>query len=233
MAKRSPQTDALNLDGLPLELPDVDTLTDAETEGLRAREAGTAFGKDAWALTHREKASKITTFDWRKVKAAADALERMPAPGEYIHAIVGQEFAGFDLLPAFLQLTGAKKFSRLYLTTLGFSRDNLAKLGQMFDARQIDPERLTILCAEYFRRVDSELWDIGALMAKEHGFGFRSFRNHTKLILAELAGRAYCVESSANLRSCTNIEQFTICQSRPLFDFHAAWIKKVFAASAP
>ena len=62
------------------------------------------------------------------------------------------------------------------------------------------------------------------MLAAEHGFTFKSYRNHTKLILAEIAGRCYVVESSANLRSCQNIEQFTLTQSHELFAFHAGWI---------
>ncbi len=191
------------------------------------------FGVETFAISHREKGSKVVTFDAQKVKVAVGCIAAMPERGEYIHMIVGQEFAGFDLIPAFLELTKAKCFSRLYLTTLGFSRDNLEQMRAMIHAGQVKPSATTILCGDFFRRADVGLWEIGRALAKEHGFGFRSMRNHTKIILAELSGKFYIVESSANLRSCHNIEAFTITQSKPLFDFHAKWIDQAFSVATP
>jgi hypothetical protein len=215
----------IDLAGLPVEMPDLDTLIDfnAEPDHVPIRDR---FGVKTMARSCRQKSGRVVTFDLRKVKAAAECIERLPAPGEYVHMIVGQEFAGFDLLPAMLQLAGARKFGRLYLTTLGFSRDNLAQLETMLRAKQIDGRRLHILCGDFFRRADSGLWDIGRLLAKEWRFDFKSFRNHTKLILAELAGAFYVVEGSANLRSCHNLEQFTITRSEELFEFHQGWIRE-------
>lgn len=60
------------------------------------------------------------------------------------------------------------------------------------------------------------------------GYGFGGTRNHTKLILAELARQFFVVESSVNLRSCQHLEQFSLTQSRQLYDFHAAWIEQVW-----
>ena len=219
--KRAP----LNTDGLDVGLPDFDALIDVDAE-FDAVPIGAHFGGNL-ARAQREPVRKMVTFDARKVKTAVECIRRMPERGESVHVIVGQAFAGFDLLPAFLELTGAPRFTRLYLTTLGFSRDNLAQLETMIRAGQMTWGGLNILCGDFFRRADSGLWDIGKLIAKEHGFTFKSYRNHTKLILAELDGRRYVVESSANLRSCQNIEQFTFTQSRALFDFHASWIDEV------
>jgi hypothetical protein len=220
----------MNLDGLPLDLPDLDTLTDTGAE-FQSGPIRDQLGIDNAVFCHRERARKVDTFDLSKVRRAAAALRTMPGPGEYVHLIVGQEFCGFDLLPAFLELTKARRFDNLYLTTLGFSRDNLAQLGALLDAGRIQPRKLRILCGDFFRRADSALWDIGRLLAKERGFVFRSFRNHTKLILAELAGRFFVVESSANLRSCQNLEAFTLTQSKRLFQFHAGWIERVLKVS--
>ncbi|NBV22239.1 MAG: hypothetical protein EB141_04940 [Verrucomicrobia bacterium] len=204
-------------------MPDLDTLIDADAE----------FDSSAGGFTKakRVQSARIVTFDARKVKTACDALQTMPMDQESVHIVVSQSFAGFDLIPAFLKLTGAASYQRLYLTTLGFSRDNLAQIEVMIRAGQIPPPKLRILCGDFFRRADSGLWDIGALLAKEHGFTFKSYRNHTKLILAEIVGKYYVVESSANLRSCQNVELFTITQSKPLFQFHAGWIDEVLKSS--
>jgi hypothetical protein len=127
-----------------------------------------------------------------------------------------------------LALAKAEMFDELTLTTLGFSKRNLEALDTMIDAGKIQPDKLRILCSDFFRRADPDIWKIGREQADRRGYGFRSTRNHTKLILAAIAGRFYIVESSANLRSCANLEQFTITQSKAVFQFHAGWIAAVW-----
>lgn len=59
-------------------------------------------------------------------------------------------------------------------------------------------------------------------------------RTHAKIIGMRMAdGRAFVIESSANLRSCRNIEQFVMTQSRSLFDFHEGWMNDVASATQP
>jgi hypothetical protein len=165
---RSPKTkktrDALDLEGLDATLPDLDTLIDpnASFDSLPIRER---FGVKRAAFAMREKSRKVVTFDARKVGIAAETLRRLPAAGEYVHVVCGQEFSGFDLIPAMLQLSGAQNIRRLYLTTLGFSRDNLAQLELLLRAKQLDAPNLKILCGDFFRRADAGLWDIGSTTA--------------------------------------------------------------------
>lgn len=185
------------------------------------------IGVPVATFTTRIKSTKTQTRDAIRAERAVEAITELPAPGEYIHVITGQEFAGFDLLGAILKLSGAKAFAALTLTTLGFSKPNLASLQGMIDAKQVKPKTLKILCSDFFRRSDRDIWKIGAGQAKRLGYGFRSTRNHTKLILADV-GRRYVVESSANLRSCANLEQFTMTHSKQLYEFHAGWIAKVW-----
>jgi hypothetical protein len=45
-------------------------------------------------------------------------------------------------------------------------------------------------------------------------------------------GQQLSVESSANLRSCRNIEQMTLINSPSLHKFHARWIDQLFAEAA-
>ena len=40
-------------------------------------------------------------------------------------------------------------------------------------------------------------------------------------------GRCIVNESSANLRSCRNIEQFTMTHDRDLLEFHRQWMAEV------
>lgn len=186
------------------------------------------IGAKVATFTTRQRSRRIEMRDARRMQRAVEALTRLPAPGEYIHIVTGQEFAGFDLLPAMLTLARAKRFEALTLTTLGFSKLNLEAIAGMIESRRVQPASLRILCSDFFRRADTEIWQTGADQARRLGYAFRSTRNHTKLILARIAGKCYAVESSANLRSCANLEQFTMTQSRRLYDFHAGWISQVW-----
>jgi hypothetical protein len=224
---RSIETDIAELS---TELPDLDSLIDPNA-GFDCMPIRDRLGVKRAAFSMREKSVKIVTFDARKVGVAAETIRALPEPGEYLHVVCGQEFAGFDLLPVMLQLAPAKAFRALHLTTLGFSRDNLAQLELLIRAKQIPARALHILCGDFFRRADSGLWDIGRLLAREWGFNFKSFRNHTKLILAHIGSRYFVIESSANLRSCANIETFIFTQSRALYDFHRAWITDCLAVA--
>ena len=53
--------------------------------------------------------------------------------------------------------------------------------------------------------------------------------NHSKILLFDFPTAAFVVESSANLRSCNNLEQFCLTQSRPLLEFHRQWISRMLA----
>jgi len=64
-----------------------------------------------------------------------------------------------------------------------------------------------------------------AVELQSRGQTLLAMRNHAKLLLMALDdGRRIVVESSANLRSCRNVEQFVISHDTGLYDFHAAWI---------
>lgn len=70
----------------------------------------------------------------------------------------------------------------------------------------------------------------------ENGFVSRYIKNkvakelpasastHTKIVLFEtLGGKKIVIHGSANLRSSSNIEQFTIEENKSLYDFHLAY----------
>lgn len=186
------------------------------------------LGRKVATFSLRQRADRADAIDARRFERATDALSRLPAPREYVHIVTGQEFSGFDLLPAMLHLSGVPAFDALTLTTLGFSKRNLETLDGMLEAGKVEARTLRILCSDFFRRADRNIWQIGRAQADRRGYGFRSTRNHTKLILAAIAGRFYIVESSANLRSCANLEQFCMTQSKALFEFHTGWLDLVW-----
>jgi hypothetical protein len=61
-------------------------------------------------------------------------------------------------------------------------------------------------------------------LAGKHGFRIAALRTHAKLLLIATGEARIVVESSANLRSCHNVEQATVFNDAELFDFHRKWI---------
>lgn len=55
-------------------------------------------------------------------------------------------------------------------------------------------------------------------------------RNHAKIILAEMVdGRCFVWESSANMRSCRNIESYVLTQDVDLLLFHRGWMNELLS----
>jgi hypothetical protein len=86
-------------------------------------------------------------------------------------------------------------------------------------------EKAVILCSDYFKNADRSVYLYTEKEIARRGGSVTSARNHSKIILARTDAGSFAVESSANLRSCNNLEQFALTNSRGLYDFHARWIK--------
>jgi hypothetical protein len=133
-------------------------------------------------------------------------------------------FASFDLVIAVIKRF-PEPIEELTVATLGFNKRNFSHLSDLIDEGAI--KSAYILASEYFAATDRGA--AGLALAKSRnrplkiGFG----RNHAKIQV--LFGNTVQIvsETSANLRSCNNIEQATIFNNRELADFHRSWIKEV------
>lgn len=163
-----------------------------------------------------------TVEDLRARPEAVRHLERLPVAGESMHAVISGTYALWDLVPAILERTG-QDIEHLHLVTLGFNTSNAAEILTLLDAGKI--KRVSLLVSHYYKATSPQLYD--ALVPKliERGQRVLAMRTHCKLILAAMAGGTrYVVESSANLRSSGNIEQFVLTNDEPLYEFHRGWI---------
>lgn len=168
-------------------------------------------------------------YDLSTSRRAIAQIEALPGDGESIHGIMGGDFHGFDLVVAIQELA-AEPIGKLTLTTLGFNRHNVAKLCQMIDAGKVGSA--DILCSEYFSQSDASTFGFAERELTARGSRILACRNHSKIALFSAGARFFTLESSANLRSCNNLEQFALTQSRALHDFHAGWIGNLFTHAA-
>ncbi len=221
-----------DVNGLDTTLPQfaAQSLTElmAEDEVLPSREARKKFAKEierrAATFVTTTTAASVSFLDAKGITSAAAAIQRMPAPNEYIHGVTYEDFTVFDIIPAVLKLTGAPRIDSLTFTTLGFGYNNLQTLDSLINARTLDPKNLRIMASGFFKAQEDEMWRMAERHAKSYGYALTTTRNHTKIILLAIGTDRYVIESSSNMRSCRAIEQFTMTNNAKLFAFHHEWI---------
>jgi len=165
-----------------------------------------------------------TTRNALQAAHARELIERLPEQDEVVHLVVGGKFSLYDIIPAALELAAPVTLEQLHVATLGFSKDNVLNLSRLIDAKQVG--RLTLLCSHYFAGTSPDIHALARVqLAEDRGQTFLSIRTHCKLLaLLFTNGRTLTVESSANLRSCKNIEQMSLIGSAELYRFHTGWI---------
>ncbi|MCE9552621.1 MAG: hypothetical protein K8T91_04485 [Planctomycetes bacterium] len=168
-------------------------------------------------------------IDARRVASARECMGgRLPNERQAIHAVISGRHSLFDMLPAVLELAAPATIAELHIATLGFSKQNVAALCAMLDAGTIG--RLVLICSHYFAGTSTTIHEYATqeLATRQDKAVFLSIRNHAKLLLIRLTdGRAITIESSANLRSCKNIEIATVIGSPAVYEFHAGWMAKL------
>ena len=203
-----------------LEVLDAPSLFPSEAQDTR--NAAISLPAD---LRHASKVERRRYLNALHISNAARHLDQLPAPGESLHCVMKGNFPGFALVGATLRLIAPATIERLDIATLGFSKDNVTELLQMLDSGQIG--KVTFLCSCYFKSMadGAEIYDalVRELHARGHTIG--AARNHAKIILMQTTGGDhYVVESSANLRSCRNVEAFVMSNDRELLAFHRRWM---------
>jgi hypothetical protein len=163
-------------------------------------------------------------------KNAVAEIASLPGMEESLHIICRGNFPLWSIVPASLTLAAPATIEALHIATLGFSASNAADLLAQVDAGRI--KTVAIVASVYFERQNPAEYRIMAEGLAERGQRIAALRSHAKIItLALTDGRRFAVESSANLRSCRNLEQITLTQSPVLHDFHAGWIDQVIDAA--
>lgn len=179
-------------------------------------------------LKFNRREAKARTVDARQAKSAADSLDnRLPDPDETIHLVLSGRHSLGDYIVAAHALAG--QLAELRILTLGFSRRNVAKWCQMIDADQIGT--LSLIFSHYFRSTSAELATLAdEEFAKRPGkMRLLSLRSHAKILLMRFNdGRRVTFSSSANARSCDNIEQVEVFGDAAVHAFHTTWTDALF-----
>jgi len=160
-----------------------------------------------------------------RIDKAVDQIKRLPAEGETIHAIMSGAYNAWDLVPAVMALAN-QGLERLTVTTLGFNLRQARQLAGLIDAGEI--KAADFICSTLYAEQEKNDAMRTREILTEAGAKFAICRNHSKILLMHMNNGARLVsESSANFRTCRNVEQFALSNHRELYDFHRAWIEKM------
>ena len=130
-----------------------------------------------------------------------------------------------------MHLAAPATIARLTVATLGFSRQNLEELLAALDAGQIG--KVDFLFSVYFKSTSGRYANGWRTSLTTRGQRVVAMLTHAKILLIETTdGRGFVVESSANLRSCSSIEQITMTHDADLLAFHRTWIDELLRAKA-
>jgi hypothetical protein len=197
----------------------------AELESKLARiPPGEALGLSAVPTRLVTRSRTRACFDFTRVSNAERQIADLPLEGESIHCLMAGDYNGSDLIPAIQSLAG-ETIQELQIATLGFNQTNISQLCAMFDDGLI--RCLAVACSDYFRDTSRQTFDFAVHELTNRGQRITSTRTHAKVILFRFRRGRYVVESSANLRSCNNVEQFALTRSAPLYRFHHAWLEHI------
>lgn len=141
--------------------------------------------------------------------------------------IVAGNFIFGDFIEAFITLNNAKCL-QLTISTLSLDQNNVDSLVNLMTGNYVD--NLNLIISDYFYAHErgSLIPYIYDKLDVDNRFQLASASSHTKIAMFEtLGGKKIVIHGSANLRSSSNIEQFTIEENPGLYDFHFEYHNRI------
>jgi hypothetical protein len=178
---------------------------------------------------HVRRSDRRVMLDARRLQDAVAHIGRLPAEGESYHLVTAKKYSLWCVVKAVLQLASPATIAYLGIATLGFSKQNLDELLTEIDAGRI--RHVDFLFSVYFKSNERESCERLAHELTRRGHRVVAMLTHAKVLLMQLTdGASFVVESSANLRSCSSIEQIVVTHDAALLDFHRQWVNEIMEA---
>jgi hypothetical protein len=153
---------------------------------------------------------------------AKQTLEKLPGPGESLHALMTARLDMTDVINAILDKQG--RCDQAMIATLGYNRRNFQTMLSWLDSGAIGS--LSLVASLFFRSHNGDLWEETLDEFRKRGHRAVCCPCHCKVMtLAFANGVKMAIEGSANL--CSNgsaREQFSLIHDASLHDWHASWI---------
>lgn len=179
---------------------------------------------------HSRRVERRRFINLERASNARRQIASLPAPGESLHGWMTGHWDAWLIVPVMLELIAPATIRELNIATLGFNVDNTRSLLGLLDAGNVG--HVTFLCSHFWRSHEGDVVKMLEHEITSRGGRFAATRCHAKIILAETTDDRWLVwESSANLRSCRNAEQFAIHNDRELLLYHRAQMMRLLDAA--
>jgi hypothetical protein len=193
-----------------------------ELQGLR-KDAAKEFGP---TRRHTTRTDRQVLKDARQIANAIQDMGDLPQPGEVVHLITAKRFALFNVIEAVLTMRAPARIRYLAVCTLGFSTANVEALAAMLDDKRV--EKLDFVFSVFFKSLEKDNCERLTVELGRRGARIIALLQHAKILVIEIDGQSYVVESSANLRSCASLENLAIFNDADLARWHKGWIDSLF-----
>ncbi len=192
---------------------------------------GEASGLNTGSMECRTWEKKRIMLNEPGIANAVAQIKALPEPGWSYHSIMGGDFHGFDIVPSIQRLAG-QPLNDLRIATYSFSLKNILQLCKMIDTGLIAGSPVELVVSLFFAKTDGNVFSKCKAVIEARGGKLAVTRNHAKVIGCQIGNTDDFIvcETSANLRSCLSLEQFTLVNSRELYQFHRQWIEQIAAS---
>lgn len=167
---------------------------------------------------------KETSKNFLKKEKANLVLTEIPEIGESFHIVSNGSFDYFTLIPIIVKLLGGKSNS-FYFSTWTMNMRNSEEIIKMFDNGCF--EEIKCLVGLYMKKREPSVFNFMYENLKERSQVIFANENHSKVTLLNFGENYIVVQGSANFTANPRIEQFSIHNSKELFNFHKNWMDEV------
>ena len=174
---------------------------------------------------HKRRAVKRETIRITKRTLAAAFLTELVGQGETWHILSNAKYDFWTWVPVMIDLMGGH-ITHLYGSTWTMARTNVEDLFEHYDAGKIG--EVAILTGTYFKRRETAVFATLLAGLHQRGQRYMAFENHAKVLLLANDPNYITIEGSANFTSNPRLEQYTMTNDQPLYEFHRSWMEEIF-----
>lgn len=159
---------------------------------------------------------KFLDMHSRQVETLKELAGQLPAENEFLAIWTMKSFNAFTFIPYLIMECG--KIDRLVMSTYSINRRIIDSLIKKIDQGKI--EKVSLLISDSLRQRMPLVSDHLQSMAKLRPQIIVNYAwNHSKITLAEAAGKYFVVEGSGNWSENAQFEQYLFFNNKKLFDF--------------
>ncbi|MCX6222467.1 MAG: hypothetical protein NTZ69_15960 [Bacteroidia bacterium] len=217
------ETNNIESEVLEFEMPDFDVDFDLDAFDIRdTSEDETRYTKPR---IYRPAPQSNIKYDNAVILARDLRLE----PGGRTNVIVSGSFIFGDFIEAYI-VEHNIKIQKMTISTLSMSQENVDSLANLINGGFV--EELNLIISHYFFSHERHalIPYIYQTLDIDNRFQLAVAGTHAKTVIFDtLGGKKIVIHGSANLRSSSNLEQFTIEDNPELFDFYDDYQERIIA----